>query len=195
MMNARVFLERLREKRILYAVKTPQGTWVTAYRPAMLRAYVDDKENVIVLDSRVLLGSPDEQPCYPKIVDCTDRGTHIYTFLEKLDRILIYPKYKTVEERLGSEGDQLVIERFDGVRFRVEAGALLNVVANIEVNPGTTLGDLYGIIASIYAHDVPGFFGETEEDALRKSFAIALGVAMDVGFLYYEAELVELEFV
>lgn len=193
-MNAKTALEKLREKKILYVVKTPQGKWVSVYKPAMLRAHVDDRENVIVLDSRLLLGSPDEQPCYPGIVDCTDKGTHIYTFLEKLDKILIYPRYKTVEERSDPDGDRLIIERFDGARFRIEPGALLNVIANIEVNPGITLGDLHGILATIYAHDIPGFFGDTEEEALRKNFDIAVGVAFDVGFLYYEAELVELKF-
>ncbi|MEM1842229.1 MAG: hypothetical protein QXL19_07620 [Ignisphaera sp.] len=194
MLDAGALLEKMREKRILYIVKTPQG-WSTVYKPAMLRVYVDDEENVIVLDSRILLGTPDERPCYPRIVDCGDRGTYIYTFLENMDKILIYPRYRTIEERQGSDGDQLVIERFDGARFRIEPGPLLNVVANIEVNPGISLGDLYGVIASIYAHDNPEFFGETDEDVLRKSFAIALGVSMDVGFLYYEAELIDLEFV
>ncbi|MEM4481418.1 MAG: hypothetical protein QXK88_01420 [Desulfurococcaceae archaeon] len=192
-MDAKTAPEKMREKKILYAVRTPQGEWVSVYKPAMLRAHVDDRENAILLDSRLLLGSPDEQPCYLGIVDCTDKGTHIYTFLEKLDKILIYPRYKTIEERPDPDGDRLVIERFDGVRFRIEPGALLNVIANIEANPGITLGDLHGIIATIYARDVPGFFGETEE-ALRKNFAIAVGLAMDVGFLYYEADLVELKF-
>lgn len=188
-MDAETALEEMRAKKILVFVRAPKQRVVLAYDSAMLRAYVED--GLIVLNDRVVVDD-NKFPCYPGIFDCDqERGIYYYSYLEKLDEIRVYPRFKVLELIKGIDRDVLVIERSDGVRFKVEASITGLVVYNIAVNPGVTLGDLIVLVAIILAQENPEELRlEIERDQLR----IPNSIAQVIGFLAYEAELVDLEF-
>jgi len=121
-------------------------------------------------------------PCYPLIVECRD-GAFKYTVLENLNRVSITPAY-SVE---GVEGGALVVKRYDGALFKVKDPVLSRVLKYLEKRPRAYFHE---VLEDLVASESMASITEYTED-LVETLAIELGIAL--GFLAYEARLVQLE--
>jgi len=148
-------------------------------------SYAKRESNIIVIDrDTVFYGLI---PIYPGYIDYDrERREVVLTWVIKSQKLRIRPLYEIIE---ANERElYMILKRTDGQLFKVIGMLIPEVILNIHLNPGLTLANLIGIEGMLWSKRIPQLLDKKLEIARD----LAREVAEIVGFLAYEAGLVEL---
>lgn len=123
---------------------------------------------------------------YPNLIDVDTKSREFrYTFkrYRGTQRPRLYPKCAVVERGV----NYVIVQRYDGVLFKINHAFPGEVLLNIVNNPGIPLWDLISLEVAIMTKEYP----DLTEDELIETIEATVEV---LGFYAYVLELVEIDF-
>lgn len=130
--------------------------------------------------------NPSEIFIYPGLLDFdtkTKEIVNIYKGYRGTGKPRLYPKCELLERGI----NYVVIERFDGARFRINHAFPGEILLNILNNPGIALWDLISLEVLVFTKEYP--------DITEKELLDIIDFTVDVvGYYTYVLDLVEVTF-
>ncbi|MEM1697894.1 MAG: hypothetical protein QXG48_04495 [Thermofilaceae archaeon] len=123
---------------------------------------------------------------FPGLVDVDlSRRVFINTFKKYrgTDKPRFYPKCMLVERG----ADHVIVQRHDGVLFRINHAFPSEILLNIVNNPGITLWDLITLEITAFSKEYPDIAEEDLLDVIEATVDV-------IGFYIYVLDLVEMKF-